>query len=78
MINEKIINERVGKNIKKYRLIYSATKHNLTQSELADKIGVSVSLIGCMESKKTNQGISLYNLYKISEVLEIPIDKFFE
>ena len=78
MINEKIINERVGKNIKKYRLIYSATKHNLTQSELAEKIGVSVSLIGSMESKKTNQGISLYNLYKISEVLEIPIDKFFE
>ena len=77
-MNEKIINERVGKNIRKYRLIYSATKHNLTQSELADKIGVSLSLIGCMESRNINQGISLYNLYKISEVLEIPIDKFFE
>ena len=78
MINEKTINERVGKNIRKYRLIYSATKHNLTQKELAEKIGASLSTIGCMESKKTNQGISLYNLYKISEVLEIPIDKFFE
>jgi transcriptional regulator with XRE-family HTH domain len=78
MINEKIINERVGKNIRKYRLLYSATKHNLTQSDLAEKVGVSVSLIGGMESKNINQGISIYNLFKISEVLNTPIDKFFE
>jgi transcriptional regulator with XRE-family HTH domain len=78
MINEKTINERVGKNIRKYRLLYSATKHNLTQSDLAEKVGVSVSLIGCLESPKVKQGISLYNLYKISEYLNVPIDKFFE
>jgi transcriptional regulator with XRE-family HTH domain len=78
MINEKTINERVGKNIRKYRLLYSATKHNLTQSDLAEKVGVSVSLIGGMESKNINQGISIYNLFKISEVLNTPIDKFFE
>ena len=78
MINEKTINERVGKNIRKYRLLYSATKHNLTQSDLAEKVGVSVSLIGGMESKNINQGISIYNLFKISEVLKTPIDKFFE
>ena len=78
MINEKTINERVGKNIRKYRLLYSATKHNLTQSDLAEKVGVSVSLIGGMESKNINQGISIYNLFKISEVLDTPIDKFFE
>ena len=78
MINEKTINERVGKNIKKYRMLYSINVHNLTQSDLADKIGVSVSLIGGLESKNINQGISIYNLYKISEVLGVPIDKFFE
>lgn len=78
MINEKVINNRIGKNIKKYRLLYSANIHNLTQKDLAEKIGVSVSLIGCLESKKSSQGISIYNLYKISEILNVSIDKFFE
>ena len=77
-MNEKIINERVGKNIKKYRMLYSINVHNLTQSELAERIGVSVSLIGGLESKNINQGISIYNLYKISKALEVGIDKFFE
>ena len=78
MINEQTINKKVGKNIRKYRLLYNANINNLTQKDLAEKVGVSVSLIGGLESTSINQGISLYNLYKISEVLKVPIDKFFE
>ncbi len=78
MINESTFNKKVGKNIKRYRLLYSANVSDMTQSDLAKKIGVSVSLIGGLESEKMSQGISLYNLYKISEVLKVPINKFFE
>ena len=78
MINEKTINNKIGKNIKKYRMLYSINYHNLTQKDLAEKVGVSVSLIGGLESRKNSSGISIYNLYKISEILNVPIDKFFE
>ena len=78
MKTEKIVNNIVGKNIKKYRLLYNANERSMTQSDLAKRIGVSVSLIGGMESNKISQGISIYNLYKISEVLGVPINKFFE
>ena len=78
MTQEQKINERIGKNIKKYRLLYGINYKELTQKELAEKIGVSTSLIGSLESKKSSGGISVYNLYKISETLKVPIDKFFE
>ena len=44
---------------------------------LAEIANVSTSLIGNLESKKTYQGISIYNLYKISKILEVPIENFF-
>ncbi len=72
------MNNKIGKNVRKYRLLYNANIGSLTQNDLAKKIGVSVSLIGGLESSKTSQGISIYNLYKISEVLGVSIDKFFE
>ena len=76
-MTEKEFNKTIGKNIKKYRLLYNANIRNLTQKDLAEKIGVSVSLIGALESPKINQGISIHNLYKISEVLNVPIENFF-
>ncbi len=78
MIEENVINKKVGKNVKRYRLLYNANINDMTQSDLAKKIGVSVSLIGGLESEKVNQGISIYNLYKISKALKVPINKFFE
>ena len=72
------LNKIIGKNIKKYRLIYNFNNEKLTQQELAKKIGVSTSLIGSMESNKTNQGISIYNLYKISKILNVTINNFFK
>ena len=78
MTEENKLNQKVGKNIRKYRLLYSANIKNLTQRELAEKIGVSVSLISGLESDNVRQGISIYNLYKISKVLDVPIENFFK
>lgn len=75
-MNQDKLNQIIGKNIKKYRLAYK--KDKITQEKLAELINVSVSLISCLESNKTKKGISINNLYKISIVLDTPIDKFFE
>ena len=72
------LNELIGKNVKKYRLLYNADGGNMSQRILASIVGVSTSLIGALESKKNTQGIGLYNLYKISEALNVPLYKFFE
>ena len=77
-MTEKEFNETVGKNIKKYRLLYNVNEGEQSQRKLASIIGVSTSLIGALESKKNTQGIGLYNLYKISEALNVPLYKFFE
>lgn len=67
----------IGNNLKYYRKLYSITKSEMTQKDLAKLINVSTSLIGNLESKNTYQGISVYNLYKISKILDVPIDNFF-
>lgn len=75
--NEKELYSIIGKNIRYYRKLYSLNKKELTQEMLAEIANVSTSLIGNLESKKTYQGISIYNLYKISKILEVPIENFF-
>lgn len=77
-MNEIVMNQMIGSNIRKYRKIYSAVKEDMPQRKLAELVGVSTPLIGALESKNNSQGISIYNLYKISKVLEVPIEKFFE
>ena len=73
MITENGLKILIGNNIKKYR-----KEKGLTQKELANSIKVATPLIGSLESKNIIQGISIYNLYKISMVLEVPVNKFFE
>ena len=75
--DEKEIYSIIGKNIKYYRKLYSLNVEELTQEHLAELANVSTTLIGNLESKKTYQGISIYNLYKISLILNVPIEKFF-
>ena len=65
----------IGENISYYRRLYSLEKEKMTQERLAEIIGVSTSVIGGLESKKTNQGISVPTLYRISVVLDVSIDK---
>ena len=62
---EKELYTIIGKNIRYYRKLYSLNKKEMTQEALAELANVSTSLIGNLESKKTTQGISIYNLYKI-------------
>jgi putative transcriptional regulator len=75
--DEKDLYSIIGKNIRYYRKLYSINNDEMTQEKLAEIINVSTSLIGNLESKKTYQGISIYNLYKISKILDVPIDNFF-
>lgn len=68
----------IGKNTKYYRNIYSLKKKKMTQENLAELVDVSTALIGNLESAKIRQGISVYTLWKISKVLEVPIENFFK
>ena len=78
MTNEEL-KKVVGRNVRKYRLIYNAyNKEKLTQAKLASKIGAKTPLIGALESDNNNMGVSIYNLYMISQVLNVPIEKFFK
>lgn len=77
-MTEQTLNKIIGQNIKKYRQLYNINNKKLTQQDLANKVGVSTSLIGGLESNKTNQGISIYNLYKISKELDVPLENFFK
>ncbi len=76
-LSEKELYSIIGNNIRYYRKLFSLTKREITQQELAKLINSSTSLIGNLESKNTYQGISVYNLYKISKILDVPIDNFF-
>ena len=78
MTNEEL-KKLVGRNVRKYRLLYNAMNHEqLTQSKLAKEIGAKTPLIGALESDNNTMGVSIYNLYMISKVLNVPIEKFFE
>ena len=68
----------IGKNIRYYRKLYDLEKGKMTQGKLAELADVSIALIGNLESKKINQGISVFTLWKISKALEIPIEKLFD
>lgn len=64
---------KVSNNIKKYRL-----KAGITQEQLAVDVGKSYDFIRRLEYKKGAIGCSIDTLYKISVVLGITMDKFFE
>jgi len=63
----------VAKNIRKYR-----KERKITQEQLAVDIDVSPEFYRKFESTLGSEGISLINVYKISVVLNIKIDKLFE
>lgn len=64
---------KVSNNIRKYRTIAG-----ITQEQLAVDVGKSYDFIRRLEYKKGEIGCSLDTLYKISVVLGITMDKFFE
>ena len=68
----------IGYNVKYYRNLYNLNKGKMTQENLAELVNVSSALIGNLESEKISQGISVFTLWKISQVLEISVDKLFD
>lgn len=70
--NNKII-EVIAYNVRKYRKI-----NGITQEQLAVDIDVTPEFIRKFESTRGSEGLSLMSLYKISIVLGVSMDKFFE
>ncbi len=70
--------EIIGGNIRYYRKLYNLRKGKMTQAQLAELADVSTALIGNLESEHIDQGISVFTLWKISKVLNVPVEKFFD
>ena len=64
---------KVSENIKKYRRIAG-----ITQEQLAVDVGKSYDFMRRLELKKWAIGCSIDTLYRISIVLGVTMDKFFE
>lgn len=64
---------KISANIRKYRKLA-----NITQEQLAVDVGKSYDFIRRLEYKKGEIGCSVDTLYRISIVLGVTIDKFFE
>ena len=64
---------RFGLKVQYYRKI-----QGLTQEAFADKIGKSWSFVAKVESPTRAFGVSMETLFKIAEVLEVPVSKLFE
>ena len=64
---------KVSANIKKYRRIAG-----ITQEQLAVDVGKSYDFMRRLEFKKEAIGCSIDTLYRISVVLGVTMDKFFE
>ncbi|MFQ8988676.1 MAG: helix-turn-helix transcriptional regulator [Intestinibacter sp.] len=77
-INSDEIFNVIGQNVKYYRKLYNLNKGKMTQENLAELVDVSTALIGNLESEKISQGISVVTLWKISQALEVPIEKLFD
>ncbi len=69
--NQNII-EVVARNVRKYRKIAG-----ITQEQLALDIGISNDFLRRFETTQGKEGMALNTLYKISIVLNVPMDKFF-
>lgn len=63
----------ICKNIKKYR-----NEKNVRLMDLAEAVGVTPDHLKRIEAPTDRNNISLMTLYKISKVLDVRIDKFFE
>ena len=60
--------KKLGENLKKIRI-----KKDITQVEIAKKLGVNRSFVSNIENGKTNPTLS--TITKLADVLDIPTDK---
>ncbi len=64
---------KLGLKVSYYRKL-----NGISQEELAEKIGKSAGYIGMIEAPGVSKGVSIKTLFDISDVLNVPIQKFFE
>lgn len=69
-MNTKIL-ENLGRNLRKYR-----KECNLTQEQLAEKVGIHPTYVGKLESGKNNPSVKM--LFKISRALKIKLSNVFD
>ena len=63
----------ICQNVKKYR-----KEKGIRLMDLAEKLDLSVNHLKRIESANDRNNMSLMTLYKISIILDVRIDKFFE
>ena len=70
--------EEAKKNLKTFgsRIQELRKKNNLTQSELAEKIGLSTNFIGMVERGERNTSVD--KIFKLAKVFNISLAQFFE
>ena len=71
--NDEQLYASIGKNIKIYR-----NKMGLTQQQLSEKSGISMSYLTKLESAKCEKSISISLLNIIANTLDVDITKFLE
>ena len=64
---------KFGLKIQYYRKL-----QGMTQEAFADEIGKSWSFVAKIESPTRAFGVSMETLFKIAEVLKVPVSKLFE
>lgn len=64
---------RFGLKVQYYRKL-----RGLTQEAFADKIGRSWSYIAKIESPTRPFGVSMETMFRIAEILQVPVSKLFE
>lgn len=70
--------EETKKNLKTFgsRIQELRKKNNLTQSELAEKIGLSTNFIGMVERGERNTSVD--KIFKLAKSFNISLAQFFE
>ena len=63
----------IGTNIKHYRVLA-----NLTQIQLSEKAGISISYLSKLEASGCDKSLSIATLNQIANVLNIEIAEFFK
>lgn len=79
LMNDYDINsEETKKNLKNFgsRIQELRRKNNLTQSELAEKIGLSTNFIGMVERGERNTSVD--KIFKLAKAFNISLAQFFE
>lgn len=71
--NDTELYKTIGANIKAFR-----KQANITQSKLAEEIGISLSYISKIEATECDKSFSLSTLNSIANALQVDIEKFFE